>query len=415
VLLTGVARRAAVLVALMLALPAPGRGADADSVSASPTAPGPAPTVPQESSGPPDTVSSFSVRLESSPPDTAGSSAPPDSAASRSSIVPLPALFYSPETGLGGGALVLWTFRLGDSEASRRRPSTVTPLVLVTQKRQVVARITGDIYSRGGAWRFTGRFGGSRFPDRFWGIGNDTPEENDEDYTPETLEASVGAQRLLPRDWFVGAEAGWARRRLTDLEEGGQLESGLVPGAVDGRIVEIGLRARRDTRDWSIAPEAGGTLEVSAATHRESFGSDFTFDRWTVDLRRYHGIGRAVLAARALGEFTSAGDPPFDLLPALGGDSLLRGYYAGRFRDRHLAALQLELRIPIRWRVGAVVFGAAGQVAPEPDRFALAGVHPAAGLGLRFRPKEEDRTSLRFDWGFGDTGSGFYFALGEAF
>ena len=350
------------------------------------------------------------------PPDaTPPATTPPDTSASRSSVVPLPALLYSPETGIGGGALVLWTFRLGDSEASRRRPSTVTPLFLITQKRQIVARVTGDIYSRGGSWRYTGRVGGARFPDRFWGIGNDTSDELEEEYTPVTLESSLGVQRLLPRDWFVGVETSRARRRLQDLEEGGLIDSGEVPGAEDGRIVGLGLRLRRDTRDWSIAPTGGGTFEVAATAHPAALGSDFEYDGWSVDLRRYVGIGRTVLAGRVLGVFTASGDPPFDLLPALGGDSLLRGYYAGRYRDRHLAAVQLEIRVPIWWRLGVIGFGSAGQVAPEVARFAPDRFHPAAGFGVRFRPKEEDRTSLRFDWGFGENRSGFYFGLGEAF
>jgi outer membrane protein assembly factor BamA len=310
---------------------------------------------------------------------------------------------------------VLWTFRLGDSEASRRRPSTVSPLFLITQKSQLLARLSGDVYSPGAAWRFTGRVGYARFPDLLWGVGNDTPDEAEEKYTPRTLDSGLGLQRLLPRDWFVGADVTWARRTIQDVEEGGLIDTGQVPGTEDGRIVGAGLKLRRDTRDRTISPTHGGTLEIAGRSHREELGSDFEFDEWSVDLRHYVPVGRLVLAGRAFGVFTASGAPPFDRLPALGGDTLLRGTYAGRYRDRHLAALQLEARIPVWWRLGAVAFGAIGQVAAEPDRFSGDGLHPALGFGFRFRPREEDRTNLRFDWGLGDTGSAFYFALGEAF
>lgn len=53
------------------------------------------------------------------------------------------------------------------------------------------------------------------------------------------------------------------------------------------------------------------------------------------------------------------GDPPFQELPRIGGDKLMRGYYEGRWRDYCATALQSELRIPLVWRLGVTLFGAS--------------------------------------------------------
>jgi outer membrane translocation and assembly module TamA len=112
-----------------------------------------------------------------------------------------------------------------------------------------------------------------------------------------------------------------------------------------------------------------------------------------------------------------SGDPPFDLLPQLGGDVLLRGYFQGRFRDKDLLAFQAEYRAPVWWKLGAAAFVSAGQVAPELSGLRIDAFHPAAGFGLRFLIQEEEGVQIRADfaWGFDVESSGFYINIGEAF
>jgi outer membrane translocation and assembly module TamA len=111
------------------------------------------------------------------------------------------------------------------------------------------------------------------------------------------------------------------------------------------------------------------------------------------------------------------GTAPFDLLPQLGGDVLLRGYYQGRFRDRTLLAGQVEYRSPLVWRLGLVGFAAAGQVAPEFGAMGFDRFKPAVGVGLRIRFVKATGLSIRADYGWGLEGgsAGFYLNVGEAF
>ena len=111
----------------------------------------------------------------------------------------------------------------------------------------------------------------------------------------------------------------------------------------------------------------------------------------------------------------SSGIRPFDLLPQLGGEYLVRGYYGGRFRDRSLVALQVEYRAHIWRRLGAIGFLSAGRVASTLSDLNLSGLKPAAGFGLRFLLAPDEGLNLRADFGLGKGSSGFYLGMGEVF
>ena len=80
----------------------------------------------------------------------------------------------------------------------------------------------------------------------------------------------------------------------------------------------------------------------------------------------------------------------------MGGESLMRGYYLGRYRDRHLLATQIEYRIlPFTFskRWGASVFLAMGQVFGEnisednsKNGFQFKNILPTGGAGLACPP-----------------------------
>ena len=102
-------------------------------------------------------------------------------------------------------------------------------------------------------------------------------------------------------------------------------------------------------------------------------------------------------------------------MPSLGGQNLMRGYFAGRFRDRKAVAAQYELRLAVWRRLGGTIFGSLGQVAAREEPLAVNRLHYAYGFGLRVLLVRQEGLNLRFDWGFGEDQSGFYFGLGEAF
>ncbi len=332
-------------------------------------------------------------------------------------LVPLPAVFYTPETGLGFGGVMTYYMYGARRPSDRLLPSTVSGIGIYTTKKQIIALLNGEFYLGGDTYRLLGNAGFSKFPTKFWGIGNETQDSLEEDYTPKTFNLAGEFQWQALPGWYLGFVAQVAYRELAEVEEDGLLATGLVPGSDDGRIVGAGVLVTRDTRDNTVFPTRGGYHRLRIELYDGLFQSNYDFGSYTLDLRAYFSlVERQVLAVRALGRATS-GSPPFDMLPQLGGDVLLRGYYQGRFRDRHLLAAQVEYRAPVWWRIGVVGFVGGGQVASRLGGFEWSGFKASAGGGLRILIDPQSGLNIRADygWAFDTRSGGFYVNIGEAF
>ena len=81
----------------------------------------------------------------------------------------------------------------------------------------------------------------------------------------------------------------------------------------------------------------------------------------------------------------------------------MRGYYAGRYRDKKFLGAQVEYRFPIYWRISGTTFASTGQVADELNDFHFGGFKWAGGVGLRFAVLPSEKLNLRFDVAHGET------------
>ena len=331
-----------------------------------------------------------------------------------STLIPFPFVYYTPETETAFGATVGYYFRTS-RDSTRDWPSSLAPIVIYTQKKQFITALGGDVYLEEGRYHLVAGISYLRFPNTFWGVGNDAPDSAEEDFTARSLAISAVLQKRVAPDWYAGITLGLAHRELTEVERGGLLATHAVPGTANGWVIGAGVQVDRDARDSNVYPTRGSFLRLAASRNDGRLGSDYDFSAFTLDVRRYLPLGPwRVLALRAVALGTT-GTPPFDLLPALGGDTLLRGYFAGRYRDRDLLAFQAEARTPFWRRLGAVAFLAAGQVAHDPADLGTGGFHAAGGFGLRFLLSRDEHLNLRADWGAGQGDSGFYLGIGEVF
>jgi hypothetical protein len=329
-------------------------------------------------------------------------------------LIPFPFIFYTPETKTGFGGAVSYFFR--DTEDTvRNRPSNLSPVIIYTQKRQIITSLNADLYWSGGRYHFLGDLAFLHFPDTFWGIGNEAADEAEEDYTPRIFNLAVLFEREFFPGFYLGGTALFAYRRLHEVEKGGLLDNAAVPGTDNGSVVGVGLQVTRDSRDSTVFPRQGSYHSLGIRLYEAIWGSDYAFTEISLDLRRYLSLSPSkVLALRALA-VSSDRTMPFDRLPALGGDTLLRGYYAGRYRDRNLLACQAELRAHLWRRLGWVGFFGLGQVAYLPKEFRSESFWASGGVGIRFLVSRAEGLNLRADFGFGKDSSGFYLGMGEVF
>ncbi len=109
------------------------------------------------------------------------------------------------------------------------------------------------------------------------------------------------------------------------------------------------------------------------------------------------------------------GNAPFQLLSRIGGEKIMRGYYQGRYRDKHVAVLQTEYRMKIWRRFGMVGFVGFGDVAHRLQDFDLRNFRLSIGLGLRYLYSSAEGINVRIDFGFHGGTPGPYITINEAF
>ena len=326
----------------------------------------------------------------------------------------LPVAFYAPETsvGLGAGGILF-----GDAPADPDRPRRDDNLALfltATFRKQFIVATRGERYLAGQRYKIAAEGAAMRFPNQFWGIGNQTPEAAKDTYTRLLAEARVlFSVQALP-DVFVGVGLGFGFFQLDDVAPDGAVAAYLEQQPGRGRLGAGSIVLQRDTRDDTLAAHRGAYTELSALFYGPYFGGQRRFATYHWDQRQFLRMGRSVLSTQVFAALVT-GDVPLDEVPALGGSSRLRGYFEGRYRDRFYVMAQTECRIPIFWRLAAVPFFGVGDVFPSPTDLTFDDLKPAAGLGLRLNLKSERELNLRVDMALGRDSSGFYVNLGEAF
>jgi hypothetical protein len=327
-------------------------------------------------------------------------------------LLPIVTPAYRPETSwLLGGAVVL--IRQSGAELGGR-DSQLQVLSAVTALGQYVVAVRPSWYLQQDTVQLVGSFEVSRFPDYFWGIGNGAASSAKEPYTPVYLLADLAPLFRVAPGLYLGPSLRLQHASMKRVAPDGQLASGSVTGAEGGTTAQLGASAEWDTRDSTLYPRSGALLRVDLRRADPALGSDFEFGLMRLDARRFFAIGAPghVLALQAVLELRS-GDPPFYDMGKLGGGELMRGWYAGRYRDRQLWSAQAEYRLPLVWRMGAVAFGSAGAVAHDASGLADT-LRLAGGGGLRVAFSDRVPINLRLDVAYGNATS-VYFGLGEAF
>ncbi len=338
----------------------------------------------------------------------------------RGNWVVTPAVVFGKETGFGGGLGIIWLMpgAEGEGEGERTaetRTSTVSLFGIYTQKHQSIFRISPDFYFRGRDWRFTVATGFSNFPTRFYGVGNDTPESNREYYTPRTVPVSSSLYRRIYSHLYAGLMHDFAWTGIVKSVPGGLISTGTITGSGGGYLSGLGPAVYWDSRDSQFFPSEGGYYQLSAILYDTGLGGDFDFTQYNADLRQFFSTwGGQVFAVQALLRF-STGDAPVNALPKLGGSSILRGIFEGRFMDRHQMVLQGEYRIPFWSFFGIHAFGGVGEVARNADDFSFRGLKYSAGGGLRAKISSRESINLRLDFAKGSGDFGVYFRVLEAF
>ncbi len=333
----------------------------------------------------------------------------------KSSLVVLPIAFYTPETRLGGGAAGIFAFRFR-GEPDSLRPSQLQAGLAYTLEDQLLAYLPFQIFYNEGQYNSYGEIGYYRYFYRYFGLGNQTSEADEEIYNAVYPRLRLNVLQRVRPNLYLGFRYWFDNYKITERAENGELRTNTITGSRGGVISALGAVVNYDSRDDIFFPGKGALIESVWLYNTQSLGSDFNFNRFSIDATTYHTFSwKHILAVNAFTDMTF-GEVPFFQLAFIGGTKKMRGYWEGRFRDKKLWMLQTEYRLPLFWRLGAVVFGGMGSVAPSIGAFAAQEVHYNYGAGLRIRLSDTEKINVRIDVGIDETGNWFpYLTVGEAF
>jgi hypothetical protein len=335
----------------------------------------------------------------------------------KNGVFILPLLYYTPDTRWAAGAAGVYYFKvLAKSEDEKdTRVSNVQFLADYTQNQQLDVWGQWNIFTRNENYLFKGEVRYRDFPDRFYGIGNQTIKANEERYSYNLVSIKTLALKKLGNSVFAGVDYHFESEYGFSYAPEGVLQSASVPGYNGGIQSAFGLVGIFDSRDNVINAYKGSLVELSSYFYRRALGSTFSFTYVNLLYQKFWQIKpKHVIAIQAKGRF-GFGAVPFLDMSTLGNDDILRGYPKNRFRDKNFTGAQVEYRFPLFWRFGLVTFAGAGDVFSSTADLSMARLKYSVGAGLRFIVNPAERLNIRFDYGHGREGGYFYFVVAEAF
>ncbi len=330
-----------------------------------------------------------------------------------------PAVYYSPETKFGFGFVGFLVIKDPKKQQSEYyRPTSISPYFLYTLNNQILTAFDIDYYFKNGM-NLNTKIRYYNFPDFFYGLGNDTDPDVNEQYTNEYFRLDGRLLKPIDSKWFAGIRYYFQQNSLYDFDENGRLGHGDFIGEDGGWSNGLGLSFLMDTRNSTLYPTSGWMNRLEISVFGKYLGSDYDYVSYLLDLRKYWKIKneKNVLAWQGYLNLTSGTNIPFYNLPRIGGDEKLRGIAnASLYIDRQAWYTQVEYRRDLFWRFGAVLFAGIGDVGDTFADFELDKMKYVVGLGGRFQALKNERFNIRLDMGLARYGqTAFYLSVREAF
>ena len=326
-----------------------------------------------------------------------------------------PYAFYTPETNFAFGVGGIMYFRT--SSQKKINLSSILLSVYYTINNQYNISLKPELYFSNNNLITNGEFNFGKYLDKFYGYGSNSEEIENPDYFTQNWEINIDFQYRVSDKFGLGFIYNFLYTDIIDKKSNPFLLDNSVLGSNGGLSSGFGLQFTWDSRDFIHLPTSGGYYIFSVVYYEEPFGSDFSFNDYLLDFRRYFKITKGhLITFQVYGNFI-AGDPPFYEMPRLGGSVTMRGYYEGRYRDRYFTTIQTEYKTWLiqEWNLGLVVFAGVGDVAYQFSDFELRNFKYSGGLGLRYIFDLHERLTLRADFAFGKNTSGVYFGIEETF
>lgn len=334
----------------------------------------------------------------------------------RPKFIAYPTVAYAPETKWEFGLSGVYVYYA--NQDIKNRLSEINAFSFFTLESQYGLWIDHALYSDKSLWFFLGRIRLQQFPLLYYGEGIDISGNELAQIDAGNITIRERVLRKVRGSLYMGIETDYHRlsnvvfNRLSDEPFDDPI------GLENFTNFGLGLGLVYDDRHNVLNVRKGFFGETGFLRYDNKWGSDFEFTSYFFDARYYLPANINQVLASQLFFSDVDGDAPFSQLSLMGGESLMRGYYLGRYRDQTLLAAQTEYRFlpfPFSKRWGAAAFVGLGTVSDGVRNLDLSKLKVAGGAGVRFLIFKSKDIFTRFDVAFSEDGPGYYFFIGEAF
>jgi hypothetical protein len=164
----------------------------------------------------------------------------------RFSVLPFPAVYYTPETRWAYGIALTSTFRFRNDSVNAR-PSQISLGIVFTQQKQSLYYVPFQVFLKNAAYYLYGELGFYRYTYFYFGIGNQpVPKEL---YGVDFPRVKISLLKKIVPHLYVGLRYQYEDYRITQTEPNGAFANRAVPGTPRSHTSGIGLGVFYDTRD----------------------------------------------------------------------------------------------------------------------------------------------------------------------
>lgn len=250
------------------------------------------------------------------------------------------------------------------------------------------------------------------FPCDYWGMGYDMGNDDSNKSEMKRWQARIKGSFLfhVGSNFYIGPMVSY------DYVIGKNIERPELLNGMDRHTWNLGagFSAVYDSRDVLTYPHQGLYINLTQCFRPRFMGNDYAFSTTELQVDAYQKVWKGAILAEDFRTMLNFGNPSWGMMALLGNSNSMRGYYEGRYRDKHKMEAQVELRQHIWKRNSLTVWVGAGTVFSKFSNIRSRHILPNYGLGYRWEFKKN--VNVRLDYGFGKAGlSGFLFSINEAF
>ena len=318
---------------------------------------------------------------------------------------------YSTDTKLGLGLVAAGLYRTNISDTIIP-PSNVSLFGDITTVGFYLLGIRGNHLFPNDRYRLDYTLYFFSFPSSYWGIGYDMGNDGNNCTQMKRWQAQIKSSFLiqLSKSLYMGPMLAYDFVSVKKVENP-ELLNGLP---LRTSSLGVGFSLVYDSRDVLTYSTNGYYVNISQSFRPKFIGNKQAFHTTDIRFCGYNQIWKGgVLAYEARGIF-NLGETPWSMMATLGNSYSMRGYYEGRYRDKHKLDTQIELRQHVWRRNGIALWVGAGTVFDRFSSIHMDRILPNFGIGYRWEFKKD--VNVRLDYGFGKNGQkGFIFNINEAF